>query len=102
MQVMPDWTGVIGDRDPAKLFDMRANLRYGCTILRHYLDIERGNLFRALGRYNGSLGRPEYPNLVLGAWKRWEARAPAPRQPAAPLLAELRPASPAPVPATGR
>ena len=102
MQVMPFWTGVIGDRDPAKLFDMRANLRYGCTILRHYLDIERGNLFRALGRYNGSLGRPEYPNMVLGAWKRWEARAPAPRPKAAPMLAELRPASSAPAPAAGR
>jgi soluble lytic murein transglycosylase-like protein len=79
MQVMPFWTGVIGDQDPAKLFDMRANLRYGCTILRHYLDIERGNLFRALGRYNGSLGREQYPNAVLHAWKRWEARVPAAR-----------------------
>ncbi|HRO58045.1 MAG TPA: lytic transglycosylase domain-containing protein [Burkholderiaceae bacterium] len=78
MQVMPFWTSVIGDRDPAGLFDMRANLRYGCAILRHYLDIERGNLFRALGRYNGSLGRAEYPNMVLRAWKRWEALAPAP------------------------
>ena len=75
MQVMPFWTSVIGDRDPSALFDMRANLRYGCTILRHYLDIERGNLFRALGRYNGSLGRAEYPNMVLRAWQRWEARA---------------------------
>ncbi|MFP5405025.1 MAG: lytic transglycosylase domain-containing protein [Gammaproteobacteria bacterium] len=75
MQVMPFWTGVIGDGDATRLFDMRTNLRYGCTILRHYLDIERGNLFRALGRYNGSLGRPEYPNVVLRAWKRWEARA---------------------------
>jgi soluble lytic murein transglycosylase-like protein len=79
MQVMPFWTGVIGDSDPSRLFDMRANLRYGCTILRHYLDIERGDLFRALGRYNGSLGRPEYPNIVLSAWKRWEARAVARR-----------------------
>ncbi|RPH66195.1 MAG: lytic transglycosylase domain-containing protein [Burkholderiales bacterium] len=74
MQVMPFWTGVIGDGDPSKLFDMRANLRYGCTILRHYLDLERGDLFRALGRYNGSLGRPEYPDAVLRAWKRWEFR----------------------------
>ncbi|MCL4185489.1 MAG: lytic transglycosylase domain-containing protein [Burkholderiaceae bacterium] len=74
MQVMPFWTGLIGDGDPSRLFEMRANLRYGCTILRHYLDIERGNLFRALGRYNGSLGRPEYPNAVLRAWKRWEFR----------------------------
>jgi hypothetical protein len=42
------------------------------VILRHYLDIEQGDLFRALGRYNGSLGRADYPNLVLGAWKKWE------------------------------
>ncbi len=72
MQVMPFWTTLIGDADASKLFDMRANLRYGCTILRHYLDLERGNLYRALGRYNGSLGRPEYPNAVLRAWKRWQ------------------------------
>ena len=71
MQVMPFWTRVIGDGDPAGLFDTRTNLRYGCVILRHYLDIERGDLFRALGRYNGSLGRPEYPNAVLAAWRRW-------------------------------
>jgi soluble lytic murein transglycosylase-like protein len=71
MQVMPFWTRLIGDGDPSALFDSRANLRYGCTILRHYLDIERGDLYRALGRYNGSLGRPEYPNAVLAAWKRW-------------------------------
>ncbi|MFA7664758.1 MAG: lytic transglycosylase domain-containing protein [Burkholderiaceae bacterium] len=76
MQVMPFWTGVIGDGDPARLFDLRANLRYGCTILRHYLDTERGDLFRALGRYNGSLGKPEYPNRVLGAWRRWAALNP--------------------------
>jgi len=80
MQVMPFWAGVIGDGDASKLFDMRANLRYGCTILRHYLDIERGDLFRALGRYNGSLGRPEYPNAVLRAWKRWEFSPPGPRR----------------------
>lgn len=72
MQVMPFWTKLIGDADASKLFSMRTNLRYGCTILRHYLDIERGNLFRALGRYNGSLGRAEYPNAVLRAWKRWQ------------------------------
>jgi soluble lytic murein transglycosylase-like protein len=70
MQVMPFWTKLIGDGDARKLFDMRTNLRYGCVILRHYLDIERGDLFRALGRYNGSLGRPEYPNAVLAAWQR--------------------------------
>ncbi len=69
MQVMPFWIDVIGAKEH-NLFHLRTNLRYGCTILRHYLDIERGDLFRALGRYNGSLGRPEYPDLVLGAWKR--------------------------------
>lgn len=72
MQVMPFWTRVIGDGDPAKLFQMQANLRYGCSILRMYIDMERGDLFLALGRYNGSRGRPEYPNAVLAAWKRWE------------------------------
>lgn len=68
MQVMPFWSKVIG-RSEDNLFHLRTNLRYGCTILRHYLDIEKGDLFRALGRYNGSLGQPEYPNLVHGAWQ---------------------------------
>lgn len=68
MQVMPFWTRVLGDGDPRRLFDLRANLRYGCVILRHYIDLERGDLFLALGRYNGSRGRPEYPNAVLAAW----------------------------------
>ncbi|WP_053937689.1 lytic transglycosylase domain-containing protein [Amantichitinum ursilacus] len=68
MQVMPFWQRQIGTPQQ-NLFDMNTNLRYGCTILRHYLDIENGDLFRALGRYNGSLGRPEYPNMVYGAWK---------------------------------
>ena len=68
MQVMPFWVKLIGSGED-NLFHLRTNLRYGCTILRHYLDIERGDLFRALGRYNGSLGRPEYPNLVHGAWQ---------------------------------
>ncbi|HEY0846990.1 MAG TPA: lytic transglycosylase domain-containing protein [Noviherbaspirillum sp.] len=72
MQVMPFWTRVIGDGDRSKLFHMQTNLRYGCSILRLYLDMEAGNLFLALGRYNGSRGRPEYPNAVLAAWKRWE------------------------------
>jgi soluble lytic murein transglycosylase-like protein len=79
MQVMPFWTRLIGDGDPAGLFDTRTNLRYGCVILRHYLDIERGDLFRALGRYNGSLGRPEYPNAVLAAWRRWSWDGAGPR-----------------------
>ena len=67
MQVMPFWIKVIG-RSSDNLFHLRTNLRYGCTILRHYLDIEQGDLYRALGRYNGSLGQAEYPNLVRGAW----------------------------------
>ncbi|MBR0568544.1 lytic transglycosylase domain-containing protein [Azoarcus sp. L1K30] len=69
MQVMPFWLKVLG-REDDNLFHLRTNLRYGCTILRHYLDIEKGDLYRALGRYNGSLGKPEYPNLVRTAWER--------------------------------
>lgn len=77
MQVMPFWVKSIGAPDH-NLFHLRLNLRYGCTILRHYLDIEKGDLYRALGRYNGSLGRPEYPNLVLGAWRKNWSYDPAP------------------------
>jgi len=69
MQVMPFWVKQIGTADH-NLFQPRINLRYGCTILRHYLDIEQGNLYRALGRYNGSLGKPGYPNLVHAAWRK--------------------------------
>jgi soluble lytic murein transglycosylase-like protein len=69
MQVMPFWIKLIGSGDQ-NLFHLRTNLRFGCTILRHYLDIEKGDIYRALGRYNGSLGAPEYPNLVRGAWER--------------------------------
>lgn len=72
MQVMPFWSRVIGDSDRSKLFNMQANLRYGCSILRMYVDMERGDLYLALGRYNGSRGRPEYPNAVLSAWRGWE------------------------------
>jgi len=76
MQVMPFWVRLIGRPDDS-LFDLRTNLRYGCTILRHYLDIEKGDLFRALGRYNGSLGKPEYPNVVRAAWQnQWSYRKP--------------------------
>lgn len=72
MQVMPFWVKYIGTQDQ-NLFHLRTNLRYGCTILRHYIDLEKGNLFRALGRYNGSTGRAEYPNLILSAWKKnWD------------------------------
>lgn len=69
MQVMPFWVHSIGAPDQ-NLFHLRVNLRYGCTILRHYLDIEHGDLYRALGRYNGSLGQPQYPNMVVGAWRK--------------------------------
>jgi len=68
MQVMPFWVDVIGTKNH-NLFHLRTNLRYGCLILRHYLDIERGNLTRALGRYNGSLGKSWYPAMVQKAWK---------------------------------
>lgn len=75
-QVMPFWVKTIGSPDH-NLFHLRTNLRYGAIILRHYIDIERGDLYRALGRYNGSLGRPEYPTLVVNAWKRhWDYTPP--------------------------
>ena len=77
MQVMPFWVDLIGAKDH-NLFHLRTNLRYGCLILRHYLDIERGNLTRALGRYNGSLGKLWYPSLVQAAWKgNWQYDEPA-------------------------
>jgi soluble lytic murein transglycosylase-like protein len=68
MQVMPFWVRLIG-APGQNLFQLRTNLRYGCTILRHYLDMEQGDLYRALGRYNGSLGQPEYPMAVMSAMK---------------------------------
>jgi len=71
MQVMPFWARQIGDGDAARLFLMQINLRFGCVILRHYLDVERGDLFMALGRYNGSRGQAAYPDAVLGARKQW-------------------------------
>ena len=71
MQVMPFWTRVIGDGDPGKLFHMQTNLRFGCVILRHYIDRERGDLFMALGRYNGSRGRSPYPDAVFAAQRNW-------------------------------
>jgi hypothetical protein len=103
MQVMPFWTSLIGDGDARRLFDMRTNLRYGCVILRYYLDSERGELFRALGRYNGSVGRREYPDAVLAAWRgRWNF--PAGNRPDSPVApspgstppSEAAPASPIP------
>jgi soluble lytic murein transglycosylase-like protein len=71
MQIMPFWSRLIGDGDAARLFHMQTNLRFGCVILRHYLDRERGDQFLALGRYNGSRGRAEYPNAVFAARKQW-------------------------------
>ena len=68
MQVMPFWVGLVG-RPGDNLFSLRNNLRYGCVILRYYLDAEKGNVPRALSRYNGSLGKPDYPNLVIAAWR---------------------------------
>jgi soluble lytic murein transglycosylase-like protein len=76
MQVMPFWSRLIGSSEH-NLFHLRTNLRYGCVILRHYLDIEEGDLYRALGRYNGSLGRPEYPTGVMTAVSRNWQFAPA-------------------------
>lgn len=72
MQVMPFWTRSIGDGDPGKLFHMQTNLRFGCVILRHYLDREKGDQFMALGRYNGSRGKPKYPDAVFAAKRIWD------------------------------
>ncbi len=69
MQVMPFWIDTIGSMNH-NLFHLRVNLRYGCMILRHYLNKENGNYFRALGRYNGSLGKATYPQLVLNKWRK--------------------------------
>ena len=74
-QVMPFWTRVLGDGDAGKLFHMQTNLRFGCVILRHYIDREQGDLYLALGRYNGSRGKARYPNAVLGAKRLWEFAA---------------------------
>lgn len=68
MQVMPFWLDEIGISD-RNLFKIRTNLRMGCTILKYYMDMEKGNLFRALARYNGSLGSNRYPDQVLTALK---------------------------------
>jgi soluble lytic murein transglycosylase-like protein len=75
MQVMPFWARLIGDGDASKLFQMQTNLRFGCVILRHYLDQENGDLFMALGRYNGTRGQARYPNAVLGASRKWTFRS---------------------------
>ena len=76
MQVMPFWTRTIGTPEH-NLFHLRTNLRYGCVILRYYLNLEKGDYFRALGRYNGSLGQAEYPNAVHATWRgRWKYDGP--------------------------
>ncbi len=101
MQVMPFWARTIGDGDASRLFHLQTNLRFGCVILRHYLDREKGDLFMGLGRYNGSRGQAPYPNMVLGARRRWEFKdnpsAVAASQPSAAsapgAAAALRPAS---------
>lgn len=71
MQVMPFWARVLIGDDASILFDMQTNLRFGCVILRHYLDMERDDMFLALGRYNGSRGKPQYPDAVFGARRNW-------------------------------
>jgi len=88
MQVMPFWVKQIGTPDQ-NLFHLRTNLRYGMVILRHYLAIENGDLYRALGRYNGSLGRAEYPTAVLAAYNRFQYIPTAP--PAAATFATAAP-----------
>jgi soluble lytic murein transglycosylase-like protein len=71
MQIMPFWLKEIGRPDD-NLFFIETNLRFGCTILKYYLDLEKGDLQRALGRYNGSLGKRDYPNLVVDRLrKKW-------------------------------
>ena len=72
MQVMPFWTRVLAEGDASVLFQAQTNLRFGCVILRHYLNVENGNMFLALGRYNGSRGQAQYPNAVLAAQKGWQ------------------------------
>lgn len=71
MQVMPFWAKSIGDGNAQRLYHMRVNVRFGCVILRHYLDRENGDLVRALARYNGSLGRTTYAEQVLKAAQQW-------------------------------
>jgi len=74
MQVMPFWTQALSNGDAGQLFHAQANVRFGCVILRHYLNLERGDLTLALGRYNGSRGQSAYPTAVLSASKAWRPR----------------------------
>lgn len=71
MQVMPFWTRALTDGDASVLFQAQTNVRFGCVILRHYLQLENGDLTLALGRYNGSRGQLTYPNAVLSAQRQW-------------------------------
>ena len=73
MQVMPFWMRDLAQEESRRLFHLRTNLRFGCVILRHYLDREAGDLFMALGRYNGSRGQAAYPQAVLAARARWKS-----------------------------
>lgn len=70
MQVRPFWRTLIGEKKQS-LFDVRTNIRYGCTILRHYLQKERGDLAKALARYNGSQKQNFYPKLVFAAYNKY-------------------------------
>jgi soluble lytic murein transglycosylase-like protein len=97
MQVMPFWVKTIGNHED-NLFHMRTNLRYGCTILRHYLDLEKGNLFLALGRYNGSRGKSTYPDLVNTAWQKQWTWAPSETPVQVAALSPSPPPPPAPTP----
>lgn len=77
MQIMPFWTKVLSNGQANQLYDARINIRYGCLILRHYMEIENGNLFRALGRYNGSLGKNTYPDKIMEKYYgRWAYLSP--------------------------
>ena len=72
MQVMPFWPRLLTQGDATALFQWQANMRFGCVILRHYLKIENGDVFMALGRYNGVRGQRAYPNAVMAAQQRWQ------------------------------
>jgi soluble lytic murein transglycosylase-like protein len=65
---MPAWANIVGETS-SDLFNLRTNLRLGCAILRSYLDQERGDIHRALARYNGSQGKDDYPNAIYAAWQ---------------------------------
>jgi soluble lytic murein transglycosylase-like protein len=72
MQVMPFWVRELSRGDPSVLFHLQTNLRFGCVILRHYVDREQGDWVLALGRYNGSRGQLPYPRAVLAAQRQWQ------------------------------